>query len=77
MPKGTPGMNGRTKTHVEGHNCAIMRLFALTQGFLHINRVPCSGPTGCGALLPFMLPSGAEIGVIGPGGFGECFKSLT
>ena len=76
LPRGTPGMNGRIKSHVEAHAAAIMRQEGLTEATLYINRVPCPGKTGCRAMLARMLPEGARLRVIGPGGFDEVFIGL-
>jgi len=69
-------MNGRIKSHVEAHAAAIMRQEGLTEATLYINRVPCPGKTGCRAMLARMLPEGARLRVIGPGGFDEVFIGL-
>ncbi|WP_258543943.1 RHS repeat-associated core domain-containing protein [Streptomyces ipomoeae] len=49
MPKGTPGMNRVTKSHVEAHAAATMRNEGLTSATLWINRAPCQAGklTGC------------------------------
>lgn len=61
MPKGTPGMNIVTKSHVEAHAAAIMRNEGLANATLWINRAPCGGATGCRNLLPRMVPSGSTL----------------
>src|SRR5262249_38114305 len=43
---------------------------------LYINRIPCRGPRGCAAMLPRMLPEGASLRVIGPGGYDQTFLGL-
>jgi RHS repeat-associated protein len=74
MPKGTPGMNGRIKSHVEAHSAAIMRAEGAPAATLYINRVPCAGSTGCGTMLPRMLPENGQLQVKGPGGFSQSYK---
>jgi hypothetical protein len=76
MPKGTPGMNGNIKSHVEAHASAIMREQGLSEATLYINRIPCPGKTGCDAMLPRMLPEGARLRVIGPNGFERIYVGL-
>lgn len=76
MPRGTPGMNGNIKSHVEAHAAAIMRQQGLQEATLYINRIPCPGNTGCDAMLPRMLPEGARLRVIGPGGFERIYVGL-
>ena len=76
MPLGTPGMNGNIKSHVESHAASIMRQQKLAESTLFINRVPCAGPRGCGAMLPRMLPEGSRLKVVGPGGYNETFTGL-
>ena len=73
MPRGTPGMNGNIKSHVEAHAASIMRQQGITEGTLYINRVPCSGANGCGRMLPRMLPEGARLRVVGPDGYDQVF----
>ena len=73
MPRGTPGMNGNIKSHVEAHAASIMRQQNVTEGVLYINQVPCSGVRGCGAMLVRMLPEGARLRVLGPDGYNELF----
>lgn len=68
MPRGTPGMNNRIKSHVEAHAAAVMRRDGLDEATLAINRTPCPGRTGCDAMLPRMLPPGAQLHVYGPDG---------
>ncbi len=69
MPKGTPGMNNRIKSHVEAHAAAVMRNEHVKEATLAINRVPCPGKTGCDAMLERMLPEGSRLTVVGPNGF--------
>ena len=76
MPRGTPGINGNIKSHVEAHAAAIMREQGLSEATLYINRVPCPGKIGCDAMLPRMLPEGARLRVIGPDGFERIYFGL-
>ncbi|WP_187345828.1 DddA-like double-stranded DNA deaminase toxin [Sorangium cellulosum] len=76
MPRGTPDMNGRIKSHVEAHAAAVMRERGIKDATLHINQVPCSSSTGCGAMLPRMLPEGARLRVLGPDGYDHVFIGL-
>lgn len=75
--KGVPGMNGNIKSHVEAHAAAVMRRDRLTEGTLHINRIPCAGVRGCDAMLPRMLPEGARLHVLGPGGFSRTYTGVA
>jgi RHS repeat-associated protein len=76
MPRGTPGMNNRIKSHVEAHAAATMRQQGAKQGTLYINKTPCPGPTGCGQMLPRMLPGGAKLRVVAPNGFDQSYTGL-
>jgi RHS repeat-associated protein len=76
MPKGTPGMNWRIKSHIEAHSAAIMRERGVTEATLYINRIPCSGRTGCDAMLPRMLPTGSKLTVIGPDGYIKTYIAI-
>ena len=76
MPRGTPGMNHRIKSHVEAHAAAHMRQNSIRDGVLYINRAPCPGGTGCEAMLPRMLPEGAQLRVLGPNGYDKTFVGL-
>jgi RHS repeat-associated protein len=72
-------MSGRNNTifqHVEARAAQIMRTGNHSEAWLYINRVPCSGPWGCGANLPTMLPEGATLHVYGPDGYYEPFVGL-
>jgi hypothetical protein len=71
LPKGTPGMNGLTRTHVEGHAAAIVRAEGLEGATLYINRAPCAGKAGCAAMFERMVPKGSKLLVyVSPGGSG-------
>lgn len=70
---GNPGMNWRIRSHVEAHAAAVMREQGLDDATLYINRVPCGGASGCEAMLPRMLPSGARLRVVGPNGYDQVF----
>ncbi|WP_437753911.1 DddA-like double-stranded DNA deaminase toxin [Sorangium sp. So ce1389] len=76
MPRGTPGMNGRIKSHVEAHAAAVMREQGIKDATLYINQAPCSSATGCGAMLPRMLPEGARLRVLGPDRYDQVFIGL-
>jgi RHS repeat-associated protein len=66
MPKGTPGFDIVTRTHVEGHAAAAMRQSGATEGTLFINNpTVCSS---CSSLLPRMLPTGSRLTVVTPSG---------
>jgi SCP1.201-like deaminase len=79
MPKGTPGMNIVTKSHVEAHAAAIMRNEGLVEATLWINRAPCGGVAGCAALLPRMVPTGATltIQVVPEGSLGTVVETIV
>lgn len=78
--RGIPRMNGNIKAHVESHVSVIMRREGLMEATLYINKIPC--PTvnprslGCHDALPHMLPAGAKLRVIGPGGFDQTYTGL-
>ena len=67
IPKGTRGFNNIVRAHVEGHAAAVMRLEKAGSATLYLNKVPCPQPGGCNAMLPRMLPPGAELRVVAPG----------
>jgi hypothetical protein len=51
-----------TTCHVEGHAAALMRApDGPRRVTLVTNNPPCTGKRGCRALLPGMLPTGAEL----------------
>lgn len=64
MPPGSPGFNGLTLSHVEGHAAALMREEGIMEGTLYINNPKVCG--SCTRLLPTMLPSGAILNVVLP-----------
>jgi hypothetical protein len=66
MPPGSPGFNGLTLSHVEGHAAALMREEGIMEGTLYINNPKVCG--SCTRLLPTMLPSGAILNVVLPDG---------
>jgi hypothetical protein len=75
MPKGSPGFNRVTKTHVEGHTAALMRILEINRGTLYINN-----PTickSCTKLLDRMLPPGASLKVVRPDGTSKTFTGRT
>ncbi len=71
LPRGSAGFDIVTKSHVEGHAAAIMRMEGLEQATLYINQVPCAS---CARLLPRMLPQGAELTIHGPNNFMRVFR---
>ena len=78
LPKGTPGMHGNIKSHVEAHAAAVMRMNGLKEATLYINRIPCSDarPPGCHLMLGRMLPEGAKLTVHGPDGFKWVYRGI-
>ena len=71
-----PGRNNLVDLHVEAHTAQIMRIENLESATLRINQVPCTSPNGCATMLPHMLPEGARLRVLGPGGFDQTFVGL-
>jgi len=76
-----PGMDLITKTHVEAHAAALMRMNNITEATLYINNPPCNylvdgKAKGCQNVLPNMLPEGAKLTVIGPNGYKQTFVGL-
>ncbi len=67
--QGTPGFNSLTRTHVEGHAAALMRLSGAPEGTLYINRLPCASAPGCDNMLPRMIPQGCHLTIYGPDGY--------
>jgi hypothetical protein len=66
MPKGSPGFDAFTRTHVEGHAAALMRTEGASSATLYINN-PRICPN-CSRLLPDMLPPGSQLTVVLPNG---------
>ena len=60
------GFNIYTRTHVEGHAVAIMRLEGVKSATLYINNVPCGA---CTQNLRFMVPHGSSLTIIGPNNY--------
>jgi hypothetical protein len=72
MPEESPGFDGYTRAHVEGHAAAIMRQEGITEATLHINN-----PTickSCSRRLRRMLPPGSVLNVVLPDGTVVSFK---
>jgi hypothetical protein len=77
IPLNTPGFNGFTRGHVEGHAAAIMRQESIEEATLYVNNVPCVfARVGCDVNLPKMLPQYAKLHVIGPDGFQKTYVGL-
>ena len=72
MPKGSPGLDIVTKTHVEAHAAALMRQHGIREATLYINN-PDSYPF-CIKYVPRMLPSESVLHVILPNGTVVTFK---
>jgi hypothetical protein len=64
MPPGSPGFDGLTLSHVEGHAAAVMQQGEIMEGTLYINNPNICG--SCMRLLPTMLPPGAILNVVLP-----------
>jgi RHS repeat-associated protein len=71
-----PGRNSTNFTHVEAHAAQIMRVEGVMEATLEINRIPCGVGPGCANNLPHMLPEGATLRVVGPGGYDRTFIGL-
>jgi hypothetical protein len=72
-----PGRNNIIRTHVEAHVAAVMRIEGIDSATLYINQTPCPGVTGCNAMLERMLPEGATLLVIAPGGFQQRYTGIS
>jgi hypothetical protein len=72
LPRGTPGMHGNIKSHVEAHAAALMRQGGIDEATLYINQIPCRGVRACDA----MLPESARLHVRGPNGFRKTYTGL-
>lgn len=75
VPKGTPGFDIVTRTHVEGHAAAVMRQEALDAATLFINNPEVC--VSCAKLLPRMLPSNSTLRVVLPNGEVIIFKGVA
>jgi hypothetical protein len=75
MPKGSPGFNRVTKTHVEGQAAAYMRHLGINRGTLHINNPKICA--SCDKLLNRMLGPGATLKVVRPDGTAKTFTGRT
>ena len=65
MPKGSPGQDIVTKTHVEGHAAALMRQTGANEATLYLNNSPCGS---CNENLPSALPPNSTLRVVAPDG---------
>jgi RHS repeat-associated protein len=72
MPRGAPGFDIVTRTHVEGHAAATMHQTGARAGTLVISKAPCAS---CSRLLPRMLPSGSQLRIVSVQGLDKIFKS--
>lgn len=66
MPDGSPGLNGVTLSHVEGHAAALMRQMGISEATLEINNPKVCA--SCMQNLPTMLPPGSTLRVVLPNG---------
>ena len=73
MPKGAPGFDIVTRTHVEGHAAALMHQNGWNTATLYLNNVPCAS---CSKLLSKMLPPGSSLEVIVPNVYRHIFYGL-
>ena len=74
MPKGSPGFDIVTRTHVEGHAAALMRQTGVSDATLYINNPEiCSS---CSKLLPSMLGAGRSLNVVLPDGSCVPFEGM-
>jgi len=71
MPKGSPGFDIVTRSHVEGHAAALMYKQGITEGTLFINNPEIC--TSCGRNLPYMLGPGKTLSVVQFGDSGVPF----
>ena len=71
LPKGTPGFNAISKTHVEGHAAAIMRQQGIRETTIYINNPKICLP--CEQNLTHMLPKGSKLTVVLPDGTRRIF----
>jgi hypothetical protein len=75
MPKGAPGFDIVTRTHVEGHAAATMRTSGLNKATLYINNPKICA--SCTRHLPKMLPSGSQLKIVLPDGSHVSFSGGT
>jgi SCP1.201-like deaminase len=73
--RGSPGYDGITLSHVEGHAAALMREQGSMEGTLYINNPKICD--SCTLLLPRMLPPGATLNVVFPDKTFVRFKGIT
>jgi len=74
MPKGSPGFDIVTRTHVEGHAAAAMQQLGLKDATVIINNPQiCSS---CSALLPRMLEPGSHLTVVTSNGTSSTFTGV-
>jgi hypothetical protein len=71
LPKGTPGFNAISKTHVEGHAGAVMRQRGIKEATIYINNPRICVP--CERNLATMLPAGSKLTVVLPDGTSKTF----
>jgi hypothetical protein len=74
MPEESAGFDSYTLGHVEGHAAALMRQQGMTEGTLYINNPEIC--VSCTKLLPKMLPPGATLRIVLPGGTVTEFKGI-
>lgn|GEM_PF-1384376 len=71
MPKGSPGFNAITSTHVEGHAAAFMRQNGIQEATVYINNPKICLP--CRQNLAHMLPPNSKLTVVLPDESSETF----
>jgi hypothetical protein len=75
MPKGSPGFDIVTRTHVEGHAAAAMQQLGLKDATVVINNPQiCSS---CTELLPRMLEPGSHLTVVTSNGTSTTFTGVA
>jgi RHS repeat-associated protein len=72
MPKDAPGFDIVSRTHVEGHVAALMRLSRINDATLRLNNPAIC--TSCLKNLPSMLPPGSTLRVVFPNGQTAVFQ---
>jgi SCP1.201-like deaminase len=75
MPEDSPGFDGVTLIHVEGHAAALMRHYGIKDATLYINNPEICD--SCRRLLPKMLPPGSTLRIVLPDGTVEPFEGLV